>query len=106
MIPKGSPYATRIHNLLGKMSEAGLVRKWDLDTSYRLQLEALREGRADLEDAKHVRVLALFEFQFSFFIWGIGVAVSLTVLLLEIIFGCIQGKIIYVNSINDSKTFP
>jgi hypothetical protein len=92
MIPKGSPYATRIHNLLGKMSEAGLVRKWDLDTSYRLQLEALREGRADLEDTSNVKIFRLFEFHFSFFVWGVGVTAATVVFLLEISLGCSKRK--------------
>ncbi|XP_021937037.1 uncharacterized protein LOC110838289 [Zootermopsis nevadensis] len=83
MIPKGSPYATRIHNLLGKMSQAGLVRKWDVDASYRLQLKALREGRANLQDTGNAKVFAFFDFQFSFLVWAVGVAVGTVVFLLE-----------------------
>lgn len=70
MIPSGSPYATRIHNLLGKLSEAGLVRKWDIDTCYRLHLEALRACRANIQDKENVKILRLAEFKFSFFYVG------------------------------------
>jgi hypothetical protein len=87
MIPKGSPYATRIHNLLGKMSEAGLVRKWDGDISYRRQLLALREGRTNLQDIRNGTVFALFDFQFSFFICGVGITTG-TVMFFEISFSC------------------
>jgi hypothetical protein len=87
MIPRDSPYATRIHNLLGKMAEAGLVRKWDVDTSYRLQLEALREGRENTQDSKNVKILRLAEFQLSFFIWGIGLTAGAVVFVLERSFG-------------------
>ncbi|GFG31690.1 hypothetical protein Cfor_04838 [Coptotermes formosanus] len=94
MIPRGSPYATRIHNLLGKMTEAGLVRKWERDTSYRLELEALREGRANIEDNKNVKVLRLAEFQLSFFMWGIGLTAGAVVFVLERCFG--GGKQVYI----------
>jgi hypothetical protein len=89
------------------MSEAGLVRKWDLDTSYRLQLQALREGRANLQGTSNGAVFALFEFQLSFFVWGVGVAVGVIVLISEITLGCIQGKLVLlcVNSMDDPKTF-
>jgi hypothetical protein len=83
MIPKGSPYAIRIHNLLGKMSEAGLVTKWDLDTRYRLQLEGLREGRARIHDTRIITVFKLVEIETSFFVWGVGLAMSLMILLSE-----------------------
>ncbi|KAJ4446163.1 hypothetical protein ANN_12856 [Periplaneta americana] len=76
MIPKGSPYATRIHNLLGKMCEAGLVKMWDQNTSYKLHLEALRERRvSEYEDSIDI----YFEFrnlQFSFLVFIVGVSCS------------------------------
>ncbi|XP_023706807.1 uncharacterized protein LOC111864060 [Cryptotermes secundus] len=87
MIPKGSPYATRIHNLLGKMSEAGLVKKWDQNMSYNLQLEALRESAANLQDTRDIKVFTLVDFTLSFFVWGLGVALGVIVFLLEISFG-------------------
>jgi len=83
MIPRGSPYATRIHNLLGKMTEAGLVRKWDIDTSYRLHLEALREGRANIQGNKDVKILRLAEFKSAFFMWGVGLTAGTFVFILE-----------------------
>jgi DNA-binding IclR family transcriptional regulator len=87
MIPKGSPYATRIHNLLGKMSEAGLVKKWDENTSYNLQLEALRESTADLQDNRDIKVFTLVDLRLSFFVWGLGVTLCVVVFVLEISFG-------------------
>jgi hypothetical protein len=87
MLRRGSPYASRIHNLLGKMNEAGLVRKWDTDSSYTLQLDALREGRANIQVDINVKVLRLAEFQLSFFIWGIGLTAGAVVFLLERSFG-------------------
>jgi hypothetical protein len=92
MIPKGSPYATRIHNLLGKMSEAGLLKKWDLDTRYNLKLEALREGTATIEGTGKVKVFTLVDFQLSFFVWGLGVTLCVVVFLLENLFGRIVCK--------------
>jgi hypothetical protein len=92
MIPKGSPYATRIHNLLGKMSEAGLVRKWDLDTRYNLQLEALREGTATIKGSGNIKVFTLVDFQLSLFVWGLGVTLCVVVFLLENFFGRIIRK--------------
>jgi hypothetical protein len=92
MIPKGSPYATRIHNLLGKMSEAGLVKKWDLDTKYNLQLEGLREGKASTHDTRSVKVFTLVDLELSFFIWGLGVTLCVVVFLLEILFKSIVSK--------------
>ena len=90
MIPRGSPYATRIHNLLGKMTEAGLVRKWDIDTSYRLHLEALREGRANIQDNKNVKILRLAEFKPAFFMWGIGLTTAAVVFMLERFWGAVN----------------
>jgi hypothetical protein len=90
MIPRGSPYATRIHNLLGKMTEAGLVRKWDTDTSYRLHLEALREGRANIQGNKNVRFLRLAEFKPAFLMWGIGLTVGAVVFMLERLWGAVN----------------
>lgn len=92
MIPKRSPYATRIHNLLGKMSEAGLVKKWDQNASYSLQLEALRESTANLQDTRNIKVFTLVDFELSFFVWGIGVTLCVVVFLLEISFGRIIRK--------------
>jgi hypothetical protein len=92
MIPKGSPYATRIHNLLGRMSEAGLVKKWDLDTSCSLQLEALRESTVNRQDTKNIKVFTLVDFELSFFVWGLGVTLCVAVFLLEIYFGRIICK--------------
>jgi len=90
MIPRGSPYATRIHNLLGKMTEAGLVRKWDTDTSYRLHLEALREGRANIQGNEKVKILRLAEFQPAFFMWGIGLVASAVIFMLERFWGAVN----------------
>jgi hypothetical protein len=90
MIPRGSPYATRIHNLLGKMTEAGLVRKWDVDSKYRLHLEALREGRANIQGNKNVKILRLAEFKLSFFMWGIGVTAGAVVFMLERFWGAVN----------------
>jgi hypothetical protein len=90
MIPRGSPYATRIHNLLGKMTEAGLVRKWDIDTSYRLHLEALREGRANIQGNKNVTILRIAEFELAFFMWGIGLTAGAVVFMLERFLGAVN----------------
>ncbi|KAJ4446165.1 hypothetical protein ANN_12858 [Periplaneta americana] len=87
MIPKGSPYATRIHNLLGKMCQAGLVTKWDKDTSYNLQLKALSEGRSNYLNHKEVKVFKLVDFQLSFFVYGVGITASTVVLLVENLVG-------------------
>jgi hypothetical protein len=83
MIPRGSPYATRIHNLLGKMTEAGLVRKWDTDTNYRLHLVALREGRANIQGNKNVKILRLAEFKSAFFMWRVGLIAGTFVFMVE-----------------------
>jgi hypothetical protein len=90
MIPRGSPYATRIHNLLGKMTEAGLVRKWDIDTSYRLHLEALREGRANIQGNKNVKFLRIAEFKPVLFMWGIGLIAGAFVFMLELFWGAVN----------------
>lgn len=90
MIPRGSPYATRIHNLLGKMAEGGLVRKWDIDTNYRLHLEALREGRANIQDNKYVKILRLAEFKPAFFMWGTGLTAGAALFMLELFCGAIN----------------
>jgi len=90
MIPRGSPYATRIHNLLGKMVEAGLVRKWDIDTSYRLRLEALRVGRANIQGNMNVKILSLAEFEPAFLMWGIGVTAGAVVFMVERFSGAVN----------------
>lgn len=90
MIPRGSPYATRIHNLLGKMTEAGLVRKWDIDTSYTLHLEALREGRANIQGKKNVKILRLPDFEPAFLMWGIGVTAGAVVFMVERFCGAVN----------------
>jgi hypothetical protein len=90
MIPRGSPYATRIHNLLGKMTEAGLVRKWDIDTSYRHHLEALREGRANIQGNKNVKILRIAEFKAAFLLWGIGLTAGAVVFMLERFWGAVN----------------
>ena len=90
MIPRGSPYATRIHNLLGKMTEAGLVRKWDIDTNYRLHLEALRDGRANIQGNKNVKILRIAEFKPAFLMWGIGLTAGTVVFMLERFCGAVN----------------
>jgi hypothetical protein len=77
MTPKCSPYVPRIHNLLDKMNEEGLVTKWDQDTTYYLQLKALREGTAKLHDTRIMKVLKLVEFQTSSRLLGILVSFSI-----------------------------
>ena len=48
------------------MSEAGLARKLDIDTCYRLHLEALREGRSNIQDNENVKILRLVELKVSY----------------------------------------
>jgi hypothetical protein len=89
------------------MSEAGLVRKWDLDTSYILQLEALREGRTNLQDTRDVEAFMLIDCQLSFFVWGVGITISLIVFVSEILWGgkCGKSKSLYISSTDDPKPF-
>ena len=88
MIPKGSPYATRIHNLLGKMCAAGLVLKWDEDTKFELQLQATKEGRISHPETDTVKVYKLVDFQVAFVIWSVGITLSAIILLVENSVGC------------------
>ncbi|KAJ9591292.1 hypothetical protein L9F63_002166 [Diploptera punctata] len=84
LIPKGSPYATRIHNLLGKMTAAGLVRKWDLDTSYNLNLEASR-NKTSVTSENSTTVFCLYNLVFSFIVFGVGISVSVLVFFIELV---------------------
>ncbi|PSN55585.1 Ionotropic receptor [Blattella germanica] len=83
MIHKDSPYATRIHNLLGKMSAGGLVLKWDEDTRYTLQLEALAIGRNYFQNKESMKVFKLVDFYLAFAVWGVGVTAGFIFLLIE-----------------------
>ncbi|PSN55587.1 Ionotropic receptor [Blattella germanica] len=83
MIHKDSPYATRIHNLLGKMSAGGLVLKWDEETRYQLQLEASSLGRNYFQNTQSLKVFKLVDFYLAFTAWGVGILLGFIVLWLE-----------------------
>ncbi|PSN48652.1 Ionotropic receptor 880 [Blattella germanica] len=82
IIPRGSPYATRIHNLLGKMSQAGLVTKWDEDSNYILKQQALRKGinyRTTTSD-----IFVLYNLLFCFLVFGAGIVAGVLVFIVEL----------------------
>ncbi|PSN48651.1 Ionotropic receptor 881 [Blattella germanica] len=83
IIPRGSPYATRIHNLLGKMSQAGLVWKWDHDSSYELKLEAFRQ-RKNYKTSDDSSVFILYNLIFSFMVFGAGISAGILVFIVEL----------------------
>jgi hypothetical protein len=43
--------------------EGGLVKKWDLNTSYSLEMEALFQGTPKLQDTRNIKVFTLVDFQ-------------------------------------------
>ncbi|KAJ9599105.1 hypothetical protein L9F63_010373 [Diploptera punctata] len=94
LIPKGSPYATRIHNLLGKMTSAGLVRKWDLDTSHSLNLEAFGSRICIETNLSHnsITVFCLYNLVFSFVVFGAGMSIGVLVFCIEFFTYCLQIK--------------
>ncbi|PSN48650.1 Ionotropic receptor 879 [Blattella germanica] len=83
IIPRGSPYATRIHNLLGKMSQAGLVTKWDEDSNYILKLEAIRD-RKTYQTTSSGSVFAFYNLIFSFLVYGTGIIAGVLVFIVEL----------------------
>jgi hypothetical protein len=64
------------------MSEADLMKKWDLDRSYSLQLETLCESTSNFQDTRNIKVFTLVDFQLSFFVCGLGVTLCVVILLL------------------------
>ncbi|KAJ9591291.1 hypothetical protein L9F63_002165 [Diploptera punctata] len=93
MIPKGSAYATRIHYTLGKICAAGLVVKWDEDSSYKLRLKALKERTVDFASKKSPKVFKLVDFQFAFVVFSVGITASCIILLVENLTRC-ENKIL------------
>ena len=88
LIPKGSPYATRIHNLLGKMVAGGLVSKWDVDTGFSLKLEAMRERRYIIDDNypdMYNTVVTFYNIIISFVVLGIGIGISFVSFVFEVL---------------------
>ncbi|KAJ4443947.1 hypothetical protein ANN_05736 [Periplaneta americana] len=79
MIPTGSPYASRLHNLLGRMVEAGLVRKWDQ------QIKREKQSTAASED-NGISMLRLGDLNLVFFLLGVGLTLSFVTFLIENIF--------------------
>jgi hypothetical protein len=81
MVPKGSPYVLRLHVLFGRITQAGLVDKWDDDTNYEMKLE---EELDDTEFETTQMRLKLSDVAVVFVILIVGLIMCVIVFLLEV----------------------
>lgn len=83
MVPKGSPYLERLHVLFGRITQAGLVDKWDEDAKYETQL-----GTDPEDDASDVEIdqksLKLSDVAGNFMILTVGLVACIAVFLAEL----------------------
>jgi hypothetical protein len=83
MVPKGSPYLERLHVLFGRITQAGLVDKWDEDIKYETKLESdLKVDAGDMEIAQ--KSLNLSDVAGNFIILAAGLVVCVAVFLVEL----------------------
>ncbi|XP_021937038.1 uncharacterized protein LOC110838290 [Zootermopsis nevadensis] len=82
MVPKGSPYLPRLHVLFGRITQAGLVDKWDDATNYEMKLEAEFGDSEELELPQWS--LGMSDVAVDFIIWAIGLVACVTVFLVEL----------------------
>lgn len=83
MVPKGSPYLERLHVLFGRITQAGLVDKWDEDAKYETKLGTDPEVDAsDVEIAQ--KSLKLSDAAGNFMILTVGLVACIVVFLAEL----------------------
>ncbi|PSN31205.1 Ionotropic receptor 882 [Blattella germanica] len=79
MIPTGSPYVTKLQNIMGKLNEAGLILKWNTEELYRVNIKI----KAEYFQTDSEEMFSMKDLQVLFYIWGIGSISAVTVLVLE-----------------------
>jgi hypothetical protein len=83
MVPKGSPYLERLHVLFCRITQAGLVDKWDEDTKYETKLET--DPQVDASDVEIAqKSLKLSDVAGNFMILTVGLVACITVFLAEL----------------------
>jgi hypothetical protein len=83
MVPKGSPYLERLYVLFGRITQAGLVDKWDEDTKYETKLESDPQvDDSDVEIAQ--KSLKLSDVAGNFMILTVGYVACIAVFLAEL----------------------
>jgi hypothetical protein len=83
MVPKGSPYLERLRVLFGRITQAGLVDKWDEDTKYEIKIESDKQVDAsDVETAQ--KSLKLSDVAGNFIILAVGLVACIAVFLVEL----------------------
>jgi hypothetical protein len=83
MVPKGSPYLERLHFLFGRITQAGLVDKWDEDTKYETKLET--DPEVDVSDVEIAeKSLKLSDVAGNFMILTVGLVACIAVFLAEL----------------------
>jgi hypothetical protein len=83
MVPKGSPYLKDINTIVGRLLEAGLIRKWYYDAIYEIYLPVrMLYASSGIEDFKE-KQFSLSDLLIAFMILIFGIGLSGLVLLME-----------------------